>query len=253
MASNPLRIFLIGGHGRVALSFTRQAVSSGHAIISQIRNPDHASDITNFKGSGSVQPLVESVEDLDVNRLKGLFEQHKPNVILWTAGAGGKGGEERTRAVFDAIEASGISKSSDFRRFVLLSAIDVRNIETTKPDWYTPEDFEKSAGMRKALPAYMQAKYEADQNLSQRKAFPWTVLRPSTLLNDAGTGQVALAERGRIGISVPRDDVAATLLAISELPKGQADSQMWDLTAGKKDVKSAVENAAQQARSDWVG
>lgn len=115
MTSNPLRVFLIGGHGRVALSFTRQAVSSGHSLISQIRNPEHASDITNFEGNGSVHPLVESVEELDVKRLKGLFEQHKPNVILWAAGAGGKGGEERTRAV-DRDAAVRVSRSCDSLR-----------------------------------------------------------------------------------------------------------------------------------------
>lgn len=93
-----LTIFLIGGHGKVALSLTRQAVAAGNHVISQIRNQAHVEDLPR-EGSGSVTPLVESLEAASVEHLSGLFKRYNPNVVIFAAGAGGKGGAERTQAV----------------------------------------------------------------------------------------------------------------------------------------------------------
>ena len=53
---------------------------------------------------------------------------------------------------------------------------------------------------RKAIPAYMHWKYEADKNLAQRTAFKWTILRPGGLTNEPGTGKAAV---GRTHITTP--------------------------------------------------
>lgn len=160
-----LKIFIIGGHGKVALHFTRLATKAGHTVVSQIRNADHVSDLPS-EGRGKVEPLVESLEDLSTKQLSDLFVKHDPSVVLFSAGAGGKGGAERTFAVdrdgaikvFDALEQSKLAASQTFRRFLLVSAVDVRDTEHTKPDWYGEEDFKTSKRMRDTLGAYMQAK-----------------------------------------------------------------------------------------------
>lgn len=260
MSSNAARIFIIGGHGKVALHFTRLASQAGHTVISQIRNASHSSDLPN-PGPGKVEPLVESLEDLTVSQLAKLFKDQNPNVIVFAAGAGGKGGAERTFAVdrdgaikvFDALEQANLP-TSHFKRFLLVSAVDSRNIENTKPEWYTEKDFERSKKAREALGTYYQAKYEADLNLSKRTSFPWTVLRPSTL-QDEPAGGVSLAEHSTITNPVPRESVAKVLLALAELPadaKG-ANGQMWDLTLGQGDVHDQVQAAVKRARTDWVG
>lgn len=146
--SKALRIFVIGGHGRVAQLFTKVASESGHDVVSQIRNADHAKDLPT-PGPGKVEPLVESLEALDVSQLAQIFQKQAPNVILFSAGAGGKGGPERTFAVdrdgaikvFDALEKSGIAKNHrSFHRLLLVSAIDVRDVHKTKPDWYSEQE-----------------------------------------------------------------------------------------------------------------
>ena len=48
------------------------------------------------------------------------------------------------------------------------------------------------------------AKYEADLNLTKRKGLPWFILRPSTLLDDAGAGRVSLAARVPIPLATAR-------------------------------------------------
>lgn len=145
--SNSLRIFVIGGHGRVALQFTRYASQAGHTVISQIRDANQSSDLPT-PGPGKVEPLIKSLEDLSSDEVSELFKEHNPNVILFSAGAGGKGGPERTFKVdrdgaikvFDAIDKSGIAKEKHFSRFILVSAVDVRDVKNTKPDWYGEEE-----------------------------------------------------------------------------------------------------------------
>ncbi|PWY98279.1 NAD(P)-binding protein [Testicularia cyperi] len=260
MASKPISIFIVGGHGKVALQFTKQAASRGHKVFSMIRQPEHASDLPTGSSADPVQPVVASLEQSSVSDLASLFQKHSPQVILFSAGAGGKGGAERTKAVdelgaikvFDAIEESGIAKHDDFRRFLLVSAVDVRDTSKPPPSWYKKEDLEVSDRMRKVLGPYMEVN-NADKNLSQRTSFPWFVLRPGTLLEEPGTGKVALGDRQSLDHKIPREDVAATLLAVAELPKGQADGLMLNLLSGSSDVSTAVQQAVQRASTDFLG
>ena len=132
----------------MALSFTRQAAANGHRIFSMIRQPEHASDLPTGPKDDSVQPVVASLEHSSAKELAALFTKYNPNVILFSAGAGGKGGAERTKAVdedgaikvFDAIEQSGLASKDSFRRFLLVSAVDVRDRSKPPPSWYSKDE-----------------------------------------------------------------------------------------------------------------
>lgn len=132
----------------MALHFTRQAAARGHKVFSMIRQPEHASDLPVGASSDSVHPVIASLEQSSVSDIASLFTKYSPNIILFSAGAGGKGGPERTKAVdeqgavkiFDAIEQSGIAKSDSFRRLLLVSAIDVRDKTKPAPSWYRKEE-----------------------------------------------------------------------------------------------------------------
>lgn len=252
----PLRLLIIGAHGRVASRVTSLALTRGHTVFAQLRQEAHIADLPT-----NAHPVLLSLEDADTPRLASLFKQHDPHVILFLAGAGGKGGPDRTKAVdqdgavkvFDAIESSGLAQRPDFRRLLLCSAVDSRDLATTKPDWYGEEDFATSKRMREKLGPYMAAKHAADLNLSQRKTFPWFVLRPSTLSDEAGGGRVSLGERKTIARGVARDDVAAVFIALAEMDKGKGDGLMLDLTAGDVGVHEAVDAAVRRGRTDWLG
>lgn len=131
----------------MALQFTRFASQAGHRIVSQIRNADHSSDLPSA-GPGKVEPLIKSLEELSAEEIAKLLQSHDPNVILFAAGAGGKGGAQRTFKVdrdgaikvFDAIEQSGLGKKPSFSRFLLVSAVDVRDTKNTKPEWYGEDE-----------------------------------------------------------------------------------------------------------------
>ena len=65
--------------------------------------------------------------------------------------------------------------------------------------------------------AYLRAKGAADDNVRARKALESTIVRPGLLTNDPGTGRVRIADDTGRG-SIPREDVAAVLLAVLDEP-----------------------------------
>ena len=120
-------VVIIGGHGNVGLHLAKK-ISPTHKVISVIRDPSHSSDI---QEAGAIPELI-SLEDDPKESFTALFEKHGAEVVVFSAGAGGKGGEERTKAVdyggaikiFDAIDGVGEGKRP---RLVLVSAVDVRD------------------------------------------------------------------------------------------------------------------------------
>ena len=120
----PLKVIIVGGHGNVALRLAR-LLSSSHTVTSVIRTHDHTQDIS----AARAIPLLLSLEDSPVADFSNAFEG--ADVVVFSAGAGGKGGPERTRKVdyegavkvFDAIEGINGPKP----RLILVSAIDIRD------------------------------------------------------------------------------------------------------------------------------
>merc|ERR1712137_389844 len=87
--------------------------------------------------------------------------------IIWSAGAGG-GSPERTRAVDrdGAIKCMDAAAKAGVKRFVMVSAVDVRDREgKPEPEWYDDGDRERSDGAWKAIGAYYEAKLAADKSL----------------------------------------------------------------------------------------
>lgn len=128
-------VAIIGGHGNVALHLAK-LISSKHKVISVIRTPDHSSDIT----AAGAKPVVMSLESDPKETFTKLFENESAEVVVFSAGAGGKGAEERTKAVdyegavkiFDAIDGVDESKRP---RLILVSAVDIRDPNII-PDYY---------------------------------------------------------------------------------------------------------------------
>ena len=83
---------------------------------------------------------------------------------------------------------------------------------------------------------YLRAKGQADEDL-RASGLDFTVIRPGRLTDDAGTGQVALAENGERG-AVPRDDVAAVIADV--LPAANTVGRTADLISGNVPVEEAV-------------
>jgi uncharacterized protein YbjT (DUF2867 family) len=203
-------IVVAGGHGKIGLRLLRLAAERGHHARGLIRNPDHAGDLEGV-GAEAVLCDIEALDDIS-----GCCEG--ADAVVFAAGAGPGSGPERKCTV--DLDGAGKLMRAGVGRYVMVSAIGVDR----------PEEW--SEQMR----PYYEAKAEADRNLVESD-LDYTIVRPGGLTDEPGTGKVAAGtglERGQ----VPRDDVAATLLAVLETPSSVGKT--FELVSGETPIEEAV-------------
>jgi uncharacterized protein YbjT (DUF2867 family) len=190
------RITIIGGHGKVALRLAWLLSGRGDQVSSWIRNGAHAEEV---RTSGAT-PVIADVDALDEIAMAQVLRGQ--DAVVWSAGAGG-GDQSRTYAVDRdaAIRSMGAAHDAGVRRFVMVSYF------YDHPDHGVPED--------SSFFAYAEAKAAADAHLRSTQ-LDWTILGPSRLTEDRGTGRI---ETGGVSASsVSRDDVAAVVAAALVTP-----------------------------------
>lgn len=214
-----MRTVIAGGHGQIALRLERLITARGDSVVGLIRNPAHADDLREAGAEPAVLDLESATTDAVAAVLAGA------DAAVFSAGAGAGSPVNRKQAVdleaavllADAAEQAGV------RRFLIVSSMGADAHATSGPPDYA---------------AYRRAKGAADDAIRARTNLAWTILRPGSLSNDAGTGRVLLStgSTGRGG--VPRDDVAAVLLALLDTPA--TEGLTLELIAGDTDVDVAV-------------
>ena len=217
-----MRVVLAGAHGQIARRLGRLLTSRGDTVVGIIRNPAHESDVV---GDG-VDPFVLDLESASVDDVVAVVSG--ADAVVFAAGAGPGSGVARKDSVdrgaavllADAAERTGV------RPYLLVSSMGVDSVA----DGATPE------GVDEVFLAYLRAKLAAEQDLLSRPALALTVLRPGTLTNDTGTGRVTLARHVERG-SVPRDDVAAVLVALLD---ARRDGSVLELVSGTTPIAEAV-------------
>jgi uncharacterized protein YbjT (DUF2867 family) len=207
-------VVVAGGHGKVGLGLLRLLADRGHRARGLIRNPDHARDLEEV----GAEPVLCDIEALDdISRCC-----EGADAVVFAAGAGPGSGVERKRTVDygGAVKLIDAAKTNGIDRYLIVSAISV-----DRPD-------EWSEQMR----PYYEAKRDADARVLE-SGLSYTIVRPGGLTDDAGTGLVRLGtdlERGE----VPREDVAAVLLAVLETPS--TVGKTFELVSGDTPIEEAV-------------
>jgi uncharacterized protein YbjT (DUF2867 family) len=211
-----MRTTIIGGHGKVALRLARLLSANGHEVTAWVRNPAHVPDVEATGASA----LVADIEHLDAEEMAARLRGQ--DAVVWSAGAGG-GDPARTYAVdrdaaIRSMTAAGLAKVA---RYVMVSYFYAR------PAHGVPED--------SSFFPYAEAKAAADNHLEQSD-LAWTILGPSRLTDDAGTG---LIETGDVApASVSRDDVAAVAAYVLEAPA--TAGRIIDFNNGSTPISEAV-------------
>jgi uncharacterized protein YbjT (DUF2867 family) len=216
-----MRIVIAGGHGQIALRLERLLAAGGHEVVGIIRKPEQAADLR----EAGAEPVVLDLESASVEEVAAVLQG--AGAAVFAAGAGPGSGIARKETVdrgaavlfADAAERAGV------RRYIVVSSMGAEAKH--------PGDGE--------FDAYLRAKGAADDDVRSRSGLDWTILRPGTLTNDAGTGLVQLkASTGR-GM-VPRDDVAAVLAELVETPA--TAGLTLELISGSVPVTVAVKDVA---------
>ncbi|KAI5788314.1 hypothetical protein EDC01DRAFT_788711 [Geopyxis carbonaria] len=241
-------ILLLGGHGAVSQHITRILATTLHpapTITSIIRTPSQSPTIAAITPLAT--PLVASLETTPDAELAALMAAH--DWVIWSAGAGGKGGPERTKAVDDAAARRWFDAAlaePRVSKFLMVSA----NAARRKPaPWWGEDDIEKYNQSWNAIPVYCEAKCDADDYIwararaANKAGFEDICLRPGALTNEPGTGKVDLGLAKAAG-GVPREDVAA--VAVELLRRGGAGGLWVDLVRGEEKIEEAVERVVKE-------
>jgi len=203
-------VVVAGGHGQVGLRLLALLADGGHRARGLIRNPDHAAELS----AVGAEPV-----DCDMEQLDDVSECCAgADAVVFAAGAGPGSGPDRKQTV-DYGAAVKLMEAG-VRRYVMVSAISAGR----------PHEWSD------AMRPYYDAKAAADERLME-SGLDYTIVRPGGLTDDPGTGRVRVGtdlERGEI----PRDDVAAVLLAVLETPG--AMGKTFELVSGDTPVDEAV-------------
>src|SRR3954468_8577275 len=217
-----MRIVIAGAHGQLARRLGRLLSARGDTVVGIVRNAEHEGDLRD----DGVEPAVLDLESASVDDVAGVGGGADAGVFA--AGGGAGSGAERKHTVdhaaavllADAAERAGV------RPYLLVSSMGVEQARQGTP-----------RGMDPVFAAYLQAKLAAEDRILPRRALDTTILRPGGLTDEPGTGRVTLGhgiERGEI----PRDDVAAVILAL--LDAGKTD-EVVELVGGDTPIAEAVD------------
>jgi nucleoside-diphosphate-sugar epimerase len=217
-----MRIVVAGAHGQVARRLGRLLSSRGDTVLGIVRNPGHRADLD---GDG-VEPVVLDLEQAGVDDVAGVVRG--ADAVVFAAGGGPGSGIARKDTVDRgaAVLLADAAQQAGVRRYLLVSSMGVESVAGGA----TPE------GVDEVFVAYLRAKLAAEEDVLARDGLDVTVLRPGGLTDDPGTGRVRLdrhVDRGQ----VPRDDVAAVLVALLDAPSPGA---VLELVGGDTPVTEAV-------------
>jgi uncharacterized protein YbjT (DUF2867 family) len=212
-----MRVAIAGGHGQIALRLAKVLSQRGDEAVALIRNPDHADEVRQAGAEPAVVDL-EQASDADVAQaIAGSY------AVVFAAGAGPGSGPARkeTMDYGGAVKLIAAAKQAGVGRYVIVSSMGA-NPNAPGDDTFS---------------VYLRAKGKADDAV-RASGLDATVVRPGGLTNDVGTGGVNLGENLPQG-RVPRDDVAAVLVAVLNSPN--TIGKTVDLIGGDTPVTEAVE------------
>ncbi|WP_306190375.1 MULTISPECIES: SDR family oxidoreductase [unclassified Streptomyces] len=216
-----MRIVIAGGHGQIALRLERLLAARGDEVAGIIRRAEQGDDLR----AAGAEPVVLDLESATVEevaeRLRGA------DAAVFAAGAGPGSGAARKDTVDKgaAVLFADAAVRAGVRRHLVVSSMGA------------------DAGHKgdEVFDVYLRAKGAADDHVRTQEALDWTILRPGSLTDEPGTGQVRLEAHTGRG-AVPRDDVATVLAELVDTPA--TAGLTLELISGSTPVSVAVKSVA---------
>jgi uncharacterized protein YbjT (DUF2867 family) len=220
-----MRVAIAGGHGKVGLRLTRLLCERGDEVVSLIRRAEEADDVREAGGTPFVCDL-ESASEEDI----GVALGSSMDAVVFAAGAGPGSGPDRKWTVDygAAVKLSTAAEATGTARYVMLSSIGA------DPDREGDDTFA----------VYLRAKGRADAELMASR-LDYTIVRPTFMTDDPGTGRVRIAEHVGEDERVSRDDVAAVLATVLHHP--ETAKVVFEVASGDVPIEEAVASVGSPA------
>lgn len=212
-----MKVFVIGANGQIGKQVVNLLQESNeHSVRAMVRDEKQAAALKE-KGVEAVVANLEGSVDEIAEAIQGC------EAVIFTAGSGGHTGPDKTLLVDldGAVKSMIAAEKVGANRYVMVSAIGAHNREI----W-----------ANSPIKPYMVAKHFADKTLVNSN-LNYTIVRPGALLNETGTGKVTVAEN-LTRSSIPREDVAKTLLAV--LTEENTYKRSFDLISGDTAIADAL-------------
>lgn len=210
-----MKVFVVGANGQIGKHLINLLKDSKeHTVRAMVRKAEQVEAYEKLGVETKLADLEGSVDEI-AEAAKGC------DAIVFTAGAGGHTGAEKTIL----IDLDGAAKTIEaaekvgIERFIMVSGMHVNRREK----W-------------SSIKHYMAAKYHADKIL-EKSGLTYTIIRPGILTNEPGTGKALITE-GLELTEIPREDVAQTILNV--LPMENTFNRSFDLVSGEELILEAL-------------
>lgn len=207
------KILVAGAHGttgKIVIGILKD--SKDFEPVAMVRKKDQ---VDFFKGQ-NVKAVLADLQDNLSHAVDGIDK------VIFAAGSGGEEvvevDQEGAKRLIDA------SKKADVKKFVMLSSRGAGRPE--KDD---------------QLKEYLKAKHNADEYL-KNSGLKYTIVRPGTLNNDAGTGKIKLETELKSQGEISRADVAEVLVASSN--DATALNAVFEMISGETIIDKALKSVS---------
>lgn len=221
-----MKILILGSNGGVASKIGQILKDNKTDFTASVRDEQKLEDL---KNQGMDVKLIDVVKD-SIDDLAKNFEGY--DKILFSVGAGGKGGAENTvRVDLDgAVKTMIAAKKAGVNQYYMISTWDSSREAINNPD--------------DPIKTYTICKHYADLYLTELSGLTYTIIHPSALNDDEGKGSIEVTDTHSTSVavnqSISRSDVASFVSKLL-LTDGFRNQEI-QIASGNTDIDEAIEN-----------
>ncbi|MBM6585392.1 SDR family oxidoreductase [Pediococcus acidilactici] len=211
------KIFIAGGSGRVATALIKNLVADGNEVVAGARHPENVVEMAHVNAVKlDLHDGVDAIADL----MKG------SDVVYFTAGS--RGADLLQTDAMGAVKTMQAAEKLGIKRYVMLSSL------------YTLESERKwhEGGLADLLD-YTTAKFFADNYLVHDTDLDYTIVQPTSLTEEAGTGQIYIGKELPQKTN-PIPDVAKVLADVLKHPN--TVKKVFMMSSGSQVIDQALAN-----------
>jgi uncharacterized protein YbjT (DUF2867 family) len=212
-----MKVVVAGASGNTAKRLLRRLAERGHETRGLVRKEEQLRQIQDL----GAEPWLLDLEDAGPDEVERAVEGC--DAVVFAAGAGPGSGPERKQTMDygGAVKLIEAARSRGVERYLMLSTMNADNPEA----------------MGEKMRPYLEAKAAADEHLRQ-SGLEYTIIRPGSLTDDAGTGLIRASRHIGGRGEITREDVAEAFAVALQEPATSRETV--DILAGDTPVAEAL-------------